>query len=459
MCTPSRRLLRKTFKLASSAGAVAAVLTLAGTALTQEAPKKEEVFNLTTAIHVPPTGLGASTFFSFDISWFDPVLERYFLADRNNKTIDVINPANNSLTQFINAGFAGFTGDNDTSGPDGVLTANNSTELWVGDGLGKVWVLKSSDGTVKTLPGTPPAPNPILVKTTGNPPVNASTTRADELCYDPQDKRIMIASPAEDPPFVTFISTETYLVVGHITFGPTDTINATGGLEQCGWSPKTGKFYQNVPVVGSGPAGAVAVINPKTMKIETSFPVSAEACELPQGMAIGPSNQMLLGCGGKALDGHRNSVVINANSGALLAVLPDLGGADEVWFNQGDGHYFIPACNEACRHNPGSQLEELGIIDSRGFKVDQRVPVPSPAGATGRRIHSVAADPVSNQIYVPIPAIAVTFQPSICSSAPIKIGVTPPTDATGCIAVFAVTKGEDDRPRAILERPQNDRQE
>ena len=28
---------------------------------------------------------------------------------------------------------------------------------------------------------------------------------------------------------------------------------ATNGLEQCGWSPKTGKFYQNVPEV-DGPA-------------------------------------------------------------------------------------------------------------------------------------------------------------------------------------------------------------
>ena len=32
------------------------------------------------------------TFFSFDISWFDPKLNKYFLADRNNKAIDVVDP-------------------------------------------------------------------------------------------------------------------------------------------------------------------------------------------------------------------------------------------------------------------------------------------------------------------------------------------------------------------------------
>ena len=69
----------------------------------------------------------AGTFFSFDISWFDPVLNKYFLADRNNKAIDVLDPNDlaASVTQFLNPGFAGFTGNNDTSGPDGVLTANN----------------------------------------------------------------------------------------------------------------------------------------------------------------------------------------------------------------------------------------------------------------------------------------------------------------------------------------------
>src|SRR5712692_6352000 len=127
-----RTFLTKTRKMAGIAIGAIAMLAMAAPALTAEAPKKDEVFTLTTVIQVPTTGLGAPTFFSFDISWVDPVLGKYFLADRNNKTIDVVDTATNSISQFINAGYAGVNaGGNDFSGPDGVLTANNHTELWV----------------------------------------------------------------------------------------------------------------------------------------------------------------------------------------------------------------------------------------------------------------------------------------------------------------------------------------
>ena len=148
----------------------------------------------------------------------------------------------------------------------------------------------------------------------------------------------MIASPAKAPPFVTFISTTSYKVVGTLVFdgkkgnGP----NATNGLEQCGWSPSSGKFYQNVPEIdGDGhdhAAGAVAVINPKNMKVERLFPIPLEDCAGPQGMAIGPNDQILEGCNAASPNGHRNTVVLSQKNGSILAVLQDLGGADEVWF-------------------------------------------------------------------------------------------------------------------------------
>src|SRR5262249_37898734 len=154
----------------------------------------------------------------------DPVLNKYFLADRSNKTIDILDLSTSppTLTQAVNNNFQGNTGNNDGSGPDGVATVNNHTEVWVGDvggtcfplvppngdlpatcGPGQVWVL-NTDGSVKTpLPGG--AANPIPV---------GGKSRADEFCYDPKDNLVMIASPAEAPPFVTFISTTSYKVVG-----------------------------------------------------------------------------------------------------------------------------------------------------------------------------------------------------------------------------------------------------
>lgn len=59
MCTPSRRLLRRTVKLASSAGAIAALaLAMAVPAVCQETSGTDEVFQLTTVIGLNNTGLG-----------------------------------------------------------------------------------------------------------------------------------------------------------------------------------------------------------------------------------------------------------------------------------------------------------------------------------------------------------------------------------------------------------------
>ena len=104
MRTSSSGVLRKTLTLASSAGAIAA-LALTGTAWSEDGGfKKDDVFNVTHVIQVP----GVSAFSSFDISWYDPVLNKYFLADRNNKSVDVIDGATHSISQFVNSGYAGL---------------------------------------------------------------------------------------------------------------------------------------------------------------------------------------------------------------------------------------------------------------------------------------------------------------------------------------------------------------
>ena len=367
-----------------------------------------------------------------------------------------------AVTQFPNPGFAGFSGNNDTSGPDGVLTANNSTELWVGDSPGKVWVMDATTGAIKTPSQMNGQDNPILVKTTGTPPVNTSTTRADELCYDPKDNIIMIASPAEPAsnggPFVTFISSKTYKVLGHLT------LDKGTGIEQCQWSPNTGMFYQNVPADPGG-QDQVAVINPTKMTVDHF--INIDACKGVRGMAIGPDNQILIGCTAPSSGGHRNSVVIST-SGAVLKVLTDLGGVDEVWFNPDDGHYVLPSCNTPCRTIPGTGTtgpELLGIVDSSGFRLDHSVTIAEQNSATAntggnpRTTHSGAAG--GNLIFLPIPAVGGTapqFDPTLCDSFDDTIvRVGSPNAATGCIVILAAKK--DDRSRVAKERENDDRQD
>src|SRR5205807_1794082 len=80
---------------------------------------------LLTAVPVP--GSDANTtggnMYVFDISWVDPKTHRYYLADRSNAAVDVVDTERGVFVKRISGGFKGFTGDNSTSGPNGVVVA------------------------------------------------------------------------------------------------------------------------------------------------------------------------------------------------------------------------------------------------------------------------------------------------------------------------------------------------
>ncbi len=328
----------------------------------------DETFSRITTIQIPGVPLTA-----FDISWVDPVREQYILADRSHKSLDVVSTDTNTL-QFQVTGFVGFTGNNDTSGPDGVLTIHHR-EAWVGDGDSTVKVVDLNSRTIVDTIST------------------GGTKRADELCFDPRNHVIMIANDADSPPFVTFISTKPgHKVLGKITFP-----NATNGLEQCQWWNKTGLIYFSIPELnGNAGHGEVAVIDAKTMSVVNAFPQSCE----PAGLAIGPDDQALVGC--NDTNGIR---VINLRNGNVVKTFANLNGADEVWFNPGDNHYFAALSN-----NTGGPV--LAVIDAESLNLDQTLP-----GTTGA--HSVAADPETNQVYFPLRPIP-----------------TDPACQNGCIGVY-----------------------
>ena len=77
---------------------------------------------LLTTIPIPNV-----TMKTFDISWVDPNTRRYFLADRSNQAIDVIDTRTNKVVDQIpaNPPFAGASGNNDTSGPNGVVVSGH----------------------------------------------------------------------------------------------------------------------------------------------------------------------------------------------------------------------------------------------------------------------------------------------------------------------------------------------
>src|SRR5215469_11675301 len=396
------------------------VTGLPSTAQPLESAAKDEVFGVTSVINLPDSQkLGA-----FDIGFVDPAHGVYLLADRTNASIDVVDTSTNRVINQFKPGFVGATGNNDTSGPDGVLVANG-TQVWVGDGMSRVWVLDVTSGAVingpisTALPGT------------------TDPTRADELCHDDNNQIILIANDASEPhPFVTFISSTSFAVLGHIVMdGKEGRPDAAGGIEQCQWSPKTGKFYLNVPNPASNPNdGVVLQIDPVSEKIEKTFSLAGSGCGGNAGMALGPFPQALLGCSNLG----PNSVVINLNSGSVIGTLAGEAGADEAWYNPGNNQYFLGSGNHLTAVG-GSTAPILGVVDATGKREDS-----GPASAVGS--HSVAADPVKNQVYVPI-----NSNPAQGGASGICGAHDGGSNANGCIAVFTVISGTDDKGKCLAQ--------
>src|SRR5207253_8516931 len=77
---------------------------------------------------------------SFDISFVERSSQTYYLADRSNKAVDIFDASSNTFETRV-AGFVGFTGNNDTSGPNGIVVVHDRGEIWAGDGNSTVKVI------------------------------------------------------------------------------------------------------------------------------------------------------------------------------------------------------------------------------------------------------------------------------------------------------------------------------
>ena len=342
---------------------VVAVLTLSAVASAQVSLLPN--YTQTTTI-VPPGGLPAG----FDISWVDSANQRYYLADRgatpkagtkNTARIIVVDTQQNKYLYSIPSSSAeiGFVGPSpagapcNQGGPDGVVAIPQLNQLYVGDG----------DSTVKVVD--------LGAKAIVASISTGGKCRADELAYDPLDHIIMIGNPNDNPPFLTFISTDTQTVLGQIVY-PT----SQSGLEQPVWNSQTYRFNVSVPATGSN-LGSVDEIDPIAMKITNSFKITCS----PAGLAIGPNLSAMTSCG----------IAINSGVGNVLAVTTVAAPGDEIWYNPGDNNYYFGNANLAVISAATNQL--VGYVTSGGG-------------------HSIAVDSNNNNIYVPVTGVGIkVFQP------------------------------------------------
>lgn len=400
--------------LAGAMALAASVLFLVDNAArANEGEDDRGAVRLLKTIPVPGTKENTSggNMYVFDISFVDQASQTYYLADRSNAAIDVVDAKTGKFVKQIKGGFKGFTGSNDTSGPDGVVAAGRF--LFVTDAPSRVVTIDLTTDKVVSAVSTGGAPG----------------LRADELAFDPVDGLILAVNNADDPPFATVIKVNK--TTGALTVGKRVTFtNATNGAEQPIFDSRTGRFYVSIPEVnGIAADGAVFRITPDPVNghVDKVFPV--ELCQ-PAGLTHGPRDDLLVGCSvvfdtaGKAwskTDANSaapKQVILDVKSGATEDVA-GVGGSDEVWFNAGDGNYYT-----ASRSDPVGPV--LGVIDAEDEILVQKVPTFNVAAVTtgpnqhpSGTAHSVAADAKNNHVFVPLPANNAF-----------------PGCLTGCIAVF-----------------------
>ena len=355
-------------------------------------------YSLLTTISIPVSSANTTggELTSFDISYFDGDTQTYYLSDRSNNGVDVLSAATNSFITRVGTGtFSGAQSSPDISGPDGVMVANG--QLWAGNGDSTVHVYNFTGNTYTAAPSI----------STGMPPTPVSTTkRSDEMAYDPTDKVAIVANDAATPsPYVNLINATTNTVTKQIVMnGSGGTPNATGGIEQSVWMPSNDMFYVSIPQIGTSGPGGIAEINPLTGAVVNIYNLASfgiSSCS-PAGLVKGNGNQLLIGCANAGTQTILFDPTANGNGGAVLKTF-DFSGSDEVAFDAANNMFFVT----------DSAAGLLGIINGMNDTF-----LGSVATATGA--HSVAVDPVSGEVFVPLGAGPNN---KICSG--------------GCVAVYA----------------------
>jgi hypothetical protein len=302
----------------------------------------------------------------FDISFVDQKTQRYYLADRSNKSVDVFDA---KTDKFIGStpGFVGVTmkngkPDNDTSGPDGVVVVGN--QIWAGDGDSTIKIID-----LKTMK---------IVETIST----GGKTRVDEMAYDPKDGVFIGVNNAEEPPYATVISTKKgHKVIGKVTFE-----DATDGAEQPAYNPADGLFYVSIPEIKKdAKKSAVAVIDPKTGKLVKMLPV--DNCH-PNGLAFGPGGNFALGCTADGKEMPAVITIMNYKTGKVVKNVPEIGAADMVSYNPKTDQYYTGS-----RNMPGGPV--LGIIDAKTNTLVDKVAI------KGGNPHSVDVNHTNGHVFVP----------------------------------------------------------
>jgi hypothetical protein len=389
-----------------------------------------------TAVAIPGNPLR-----SFDISWTNPRRAEYYLGDRSNAGIDIVDTQHLKFKRTI-GGFVGIklnkagAVDNNHSGPDGVVS--HGRWLYGGDG----------DSTLKVI-DLDATSNPIKQSIS-----TGGTTRVDEMALTTDGKLLLAANNAEDPPFATLFAANGDDAMSHtskiikISVDPSIIPAGAGlSLEQPAWDPITKRFYTSIPIIANNPMGCNFGQNPGPITChggmlvsDPAHPVAKEvafnpathtgvvalpACS-PNGATVGVDDELMLGCTPGNNPSDTQTTIISAKTTQSVSV-NGITGSDEVFFNAGDARYYLGASK-----NPGGAV--LGVVDAETKFFIEKIPQSSNS-------HSVATDSERNLIFVPQVA-PVQVVGAGGDVTPVGAGICGGNN--GCIGVFRHNGDEDE---------------
>ncbi len=377
--------------------AVSGLILLSGCGSNSTSTSPGMTFNI---LSVP--GISSAVTYSFDLGAFDPATNKYYVTDRTNRAIDVVDLNNGmAVTQFKPTGAGAFAGcagteysapnatradnvpipscssttganasgtsapgtvypmffvQNDQSGPDGVDIVGNT--LFVGD-VNKLVVLNKTTGAVI-------ATIPIASTPTG--------LRADEGCFDPVNHLYAISTPGDNNPFMTILDTTATEATGAaptvkarlIMDNPAGT--ASGGLEACVFDTGpggTGKLFVNndgnnnpaapagasrgemdgipatslTPLTGGGNVQYTTLAGVSQYGLPDVVGVAGQ-CD-PTGIALGPGSDIGAMCRTGTIGRSLNFLILNKTTGAVAATVVGAGGGDQITYDAGSGNWFL----------------------------------------------------------------------------------------------------------------------
>ena len=283
---------------------------------------------------------------SFDIMEIDQSAHLLYVADRTDQGVDVFD-ISTPAARYVETISAGV-------GTNGVSVAKNVNKVFV----------TTNDSRVLIVDATPSSPNYhkiIASLSTGG------KKRADELDYDPRDRKIYAAN--SDDGIVAAID-----AVGNRIVKRWD--NVGEGLEQPRYNAGNGMMYMT-----SSDQNAVFQFDPVRDVLVKKHDVGA-ACN-PNGLAINPkTNQALLGCSNRQAP---MTVLWDLNAGKVAQTFTQVGAGDMTVYSAKADLFFFAASN----YPPGPVI---GVFT--GSNPRWVANIPSVTGA-----HAVAYDETNRVLY------------------------------------------------------------